>query len=924
MSDIVINGITYPAPKRVAFPGADGKPVVFDLPEDADAGLNSYSERPVQNKVIYNAITAEAAARAAADEEIHQHLTSPYNFKGSLASAAALPEASAANANDTYYLIAEKYRVTSNGTAWEQSSMEESQYTDELAEVKSAFTDFIANPTWTDGYISTTGAVVDSSNYQYSSPIEINYGRIVVELTDDTIVSVVARYDESNNTYTSLLAGAGTNIHKQYIYDVTTPGKYVISYRKTNGKSEIRIITSPKINSLPGIVDEKTMYSSNIPYKTITGSYIRSDGKYANSDLYAHTHVMALAEGIYHIAAYGTTPVSILTSCDETGNNRTSIIVADGSSSFDYTVSEEGYYIFSYRIEQGLTITRVSSTKEAIKYNDKEINAIKETLGNLIFNSSLLPNYNSGGYVNSYGEIATSLNYSYSFPILIKKGTLKVKCYADNVTAVISKTNAQATAYTPVVLGDGVSTLKTYSYEVTEEGYYCVSFRSASADATVGVELNLYDELTRIENESEDSATSTIKTYKQDTITPNFTIKAFKTLNYSDGTMNKYSQVLWCDETTDTYYLSENVYSEKHQIFTWDSVLAGNNDSSMYQAVILANGDILFVFQTQFKNPTDDTAQGSYRRNPIICSASDGFELSEIDFGNSVKPTGWLQNVGAFYSYTHDRLFIAEYTRANEQYARIWAVDMPVTTVSNWHIILEKEIPTPYQVGFKHFHSCQEDPFTSVLYFSSGDNNVSSAVWYSTDGGNNLTQLDNYDAGKYRMLNMAFTKNYVYWASDQWKPDHFLWRIARNESTGVLDVSTLTKLVTFDDEVVGDVSRIATYTTVFMPCFNCLVMLDRDDSGIHSSVPVRVYDIESGNLYTIAEMTPLSSGVNTGFRNVAVTCYVKSNEIVCSFDKKLLNYNKLLGNNLTSRINNLVLRIYKNGSSYAVDFDTVY
>lgn len=84
-------------------------------------------------------VAAEAAARAAADEEIHQHLTSPYNFKGSLASAAALPEASAANANDTYYLIAEKYRVTSNGTAWEQSSMEESQYTDELAEVKSAF-----------------------------------------------------------------------------------------------------------------------------------------------------------------------------------------------------------------------------------------------------------------------------------------------------------------------------------------------------------------------------------------------------------------------------------------------------------------------------------------------------------------------------------------------------------------------------------------------------------------------------------------------------------------------------------------------------------------------------------------------------------------------------------------------------------------
>lgn len=141
MADIKINGVTYPAKKRAVLPGANGEPQVFELPEEPDAELNGHSENAVQNKVIHNAITAEAAARAAADEEIHQHLTSPYNFKGSLASAAALPEASAANANDTYYLIAEKYRVTSNGTAWEQSSMEESQYTDELAEVKSALDD---------------------------------------------------------------------------------------------------------------------------------------------------------------------------------------------------------------------------------------------------------------------------------------------------------------------------------------------------------------------------------------------------------------------------------------------------------------------------------------------------------------------------------------------------------------------------------------------------------------------------------------------------------------------------------------------------------------------------------------------------------------------------------------------------------------
>lgn len=189
MSDIVINGITYPEPKRVAFPGSDGKPVIFDLPEDADKGLNPISERPVQNKVIHAAITAEAAARAAADEEIHQHLTSPYNFKGSLASASALPAATADNKNDTYYLIAEKYRVTSNGTAWEQSSMEESQYTDELAEVKSALSgqvgiksiafnvkNAITNNVGIGNVVDITG---EASNYTNSAVVECSVGDVL-------------------------------------------------------------------------------------------------------------------------------------------------------------------------------------------------------------------------------------------------------------------------------------------------------------------------------------------------------------------------------------------------------------------------------------------------------------------------------------------------------------------------------------------------------------------------------------------------------------------------------------------------------------------------------------------------------------------------------------------------------------------------
>lgn len=57
-------------------------------------------------------------------------LTSPYNFKGSCLSSA-LP-ASGNTVNDTYYCTDLKYRKTWNGSAWEQSSLNEADYEDEL------------------------------------------------------------------------------------------------------------------------------------------------------------------------------------------------------------------------------------------------------------------------------------------------------------------------------------------------------------------------------------------------------------------------------------------------------------------------------------------------------------------------------------------------------------------------------------------------------------------------------------------------------------------------------------------------------------------------------------------------------------------------------------------------------------------------
>ena len=61
-------------------------------------------------------------------------ISTPYNFKGEVASISALPETG--NVNDTYYVQDVKYKVTWTGSAWVQSSLSEADYETELNELK--------------------------------------------------------------------------------------------------------------------------------------------------------------------------------------------------------------------------------------------------------------------------------------------------------------------------------------------------------------------------------------------------------------------------------------------------------------------------------------------------------------------------------------------------------------------------------------------------------------------------------------------------------------------------------------------------------------------------------------------------------------------------------------------------------------------
>ena len=103
---------------------------------DITAIENKNTEQDNEITTIHGDITAIENKNTEQDNALNTlrtMLSTPYNFKGEVASISALP--STGNINDTYYVRDVKYKVTWTGSAWVQSSLSEADYQTELSEL---------------------------------------------------------------------------------------------------------------------------------------------------------------------------------------------------------------------------------------------------------------------------------------------------------------------------------------------------------------------------------------------------------------------------------------------------------------------------------------------------------------------------------------------------------------------------------------------------------------------------------------------------------------------------------------------------------------------------------------------------------------------------------------------------------------------
>lgn len=194
-----------------------------------------------------------------------------------------------------------------------------------------------------------------------------------------------------------------------------------------------------------------------------------------------------------------------------------------------------------------------------------------------------------------------------------------------------------------------------------------------------------------------------------------------------------------------------------------------------------------------------------FERDKLIVVRDGG--QTEISTIEGTAPMGWLYNSGLLFfndSNNVEHCIFAEYTK-NHPVAGgkfyVYKGTYPYDDSSLWKKVFSYDESENNTDGYiMHFHHVTRDPWTGILYLTSGDKDNQLHWWYSTDDGENWTELVNihsvgYDWGSQvlRLVNFVFTEEYIYFAVDN-ETNHCLNRLSRDSGTGVIDISSRTKL----------------------------------------------------------------------------------------------------------------------------------
>lgn len=331
-----------------------------------------------------------------------------------------------------------------------------------------------------DYYVDTSGSIQPYSQpankYYYTAPILVKKGQGIFLSWDDNGMGGMSFISKASGAadagpYTpveGMTRGDASNVKGAKLYVAGEDGYYVISFRNT------------LYNSTPVIAEYGILsVLSNLKYESTH-----------TSDFYLTEKPNIAPTFNYKGLITGCT---VMLSTNHTNSNAVGYIGASGSAYVNSATK-----IFALSVGELLVLNTISNkiTKIADDGKITEGDRIIAKLTNTGFVGELADVFNEqlygypyatrtylnpsdkvlDKYIDTLGAVNSYADYYYSNPVLLESGTTVVIHTIGSGISLICATDESATSYEPLVTApSGVSTLKIYTYDVKETGYYAFS-----------------------------------------------------------------------------------------------------------------------------------------------------------------------------------------------------------------------------------------------------------------------------------------------------------------------------------------------------------------------------------------------------------------------------------------------------------------
>lgn len=313
------------------------------------------------------------------------------------------------------------------------------------------------------------------------------------------------------------------------------------------------------------------------------------------------------------------------------------------------------------------------------------------------------------------------------------------------------------------------------------------------------------------------------------------------------GTNPEYEAFLFFDAQTNKLYIADSAVRNIEYLCDWNLELSNNVSCFEYLTTITADGDIIFL-------------RKYLRENPIIYPHTNYHNPARIDFGDNLKPYGFLTSVSVVH-FSDGSFVFGDYTNhklvdeQNNDPRCIWRVKKPYTDASNWtiahrfkHVFYNSPESDEPDNEIGHIHTVAYDFFADTLYCTTGDIDRHCRVYKSKDKGETWSHVVT-GGQKYRSVGLTFRKDACFYGTDSFYHQHELYKAERGDD-GEVDFTNIKRVCSL--EPINRNGSQATYGTILLRNPNGLLFLDRAEPREDNLLDIPFYSFDDEKLYMTA------------------------------------------------------------------------